>query len=209
MSNRTGIYILIILLLNVATTYIFDWHFNKAPLKQSIVLSSDFETSYQIYVPMTQTYDVDINFMRNNKPFDFLQKTLGGMTDWSEKGLPLKLYWEIKDEHNTLETHTVLSDNSCVWSNDYVSRCFGRFKLPAGSYFFKLKVLEIDPELTQFNTTLNISYNFKSAHTWQTAYMFLAMLFNVFIAPVIAGIVLIIFLVRCYRHITRDYGVNS
>jgi hypothetical protein len=203
MSNRTGIYILIILLLNVVTTFIFDWHFTKAPLQQSIVLSNNFEASYQIYVPMAQTYDVDIDFMRKDKPVELLQKTLGGMTDWNEKGLPIKLYWEIKDEHNTLETHSVLSDNSCAWSNDYVSRCFGRFKLPAGSYLFKLKVLEIDPELIKFDTTINISYNFKSAHTWQTAYIFWGMLFNVFIAPVIAGIVFIIFLVRCYRHITR------
>lgn len=209
MSNLKGILILIALGLNVTATHVFEWHFNKSPLKQDILLSPGFEKSFPIYVPMAQTYDVDIDFSRDNKSFEYLQRTLGPMTQPNEKGLPFELYWEIADGTNIVKSKTVLSEDSCAWADDYVSRCFGRFQLPAGNYLFRLKVLELSPELTEFDTTLSISYNFKSAHTWQTSYIFGGMLFNIFIAPIIAGIIAIVFIIRGYRHITRDYGVNS
>jgi len=77
MSNRTGIVIVIIHLLNVLLTFGFECHFSKSPLQQESILSSKSEQIFNIYIPMRQTYDVEIYFARENKSFEYLQDTFG------------------------------------------------------------------------------------------------------------------------------------
>ena len=202
MNNRTGIVILIILLLNVLLTFGFEWHFSKPPLKQEMILSSKSEQIFDIYIPMHQTYYVEIVFARENKSFEYLQDTLGPMIYPDRQGLPLKLNWQLLKNGSVIQSESILSTDSCGWSYTSVYRCFGKLNHSPGTYQFKVKVSEASSELAKFNTTINISYDLKSGDTWQTTYMSLSMLFNITLAPVIGGIVVLIFLVRFIRYIT-------
>lgn len=176
-------------------TFIFDWHFNKAPLKEPILLSHGYKHTYKIYIPMAQTYSVLIDFSKDNKSYEYLKETLSSVTNSNVKELPIKLYWEVVQNGHVVASITEIPIYPCG-----VSICFGHFKIPAGSYIFNLHVLEISPILSDFDTALNINYNFKAANTWQTTYIFWSMLFSVFIAPIIVSIIGTIFLVRLYRH---------
>lgn len=216
MSNRTGFLILILLILNIAITFLFDWHFHKAPFKEDIFISKGYEKSYQIYIPMYQTYDVYINFAKNKA-----DQVFGPMTSTNVKDFSIKMYWEITQGSKIVESQTVVSNEICSWSDNSVSKCFGSFNLPEGNYNFKLQILDKSKyfptsielsELEKYSiessefveTTLTASHNLKGENTWQTGYIFLSMLFNLFIAPIIAGIILIIFSVRFYRSYTRS-----
>jgi len=118
------------------------------------------------------------------------------------QGLPLRLNWQLLKNMSVIQSKSILSTDSCGWSNTSVSRCFGQLKHPPGKYQFKVQVSGPPSQLAKFNATISINYNnLKSAHTWQTAYIFLGILFNIFVAPVIGGVVMLIFLARIIRHL--------
>jgi hypothetical protein len=204
MSNRVAIIILIVLLTNVVITYVFNLHFTKAPLDTNISLSSTEQKTFNIFVPMQQRYEVKILFFRDNKNFEYLQNTIGPMIHPEYKGLPLLLEWVLLKDDVEIKANQVASNDSCGWSNTQVYRCFGDFSIPRGDYQFKVKVLDVDAELTKFKTKLTINYNFKNANTWQTAYIFWSSIFNLFIAPILGGSILLILLFRLYKHLTSS-----
>ncbi|MCK5001972.1 MAG: hypothetical protein KAS57_03060 [Gammaproteobacteria bacterium] len=204
MSNRAAIITLFVLITNVVTTYVFDLHFTKAPLNADISLSSTEQETFNIFIPMQQKYDVKILFAREDKDFEYLQNTIGPMTHPEYKGFPLLLEWEIIKDNIEIKTNKTSSNDSCGWSNTHVYRCYGDFILPRGNYQFNIRVLNVDTELTKFKTKLTINYNFKNAHTWQTAYIFWGSVFNLFIAPILGGVILLILLVRLYKHLTSS-----
>ena len=182
MSNRAIIITLVVLTVNVVITYVFDHHFTKAPLSTEISLNSTELKTFNIFIPMQQTYDVKILFAREDKNFEYLQKTIGPMTHPGNKGLPLLLEWMILKDNNEIKAKKSSPNDSCGWSNTDVYRCYGNLILPRGSYQFSVRILDVNEELTKFKTKLTINYNFKNAHTWQTTYIFWGSLFNFFIA---------------------------
>jgi len=152
---------------------------------------------------MSQTYDIEIQFYKENKSIKYLHKTLGKMRRPDRQGLPLTLNWQLLENGSVIQSESILSTDLCGWSDNYVFRCFGQLKHSPGKYQFKIQIPEHSSEFDEFKTTLSINYNLKSGHTWQTSYMFLGLLFNVFIAPIIGGIIGLILVVRLIRHLTR------
>jgi len=200
MSNRTGLVIIAILILHAAFTYLFSHHFLKAPLKADVDLTTSFSNEYSIYVPMEQTYAVNLKFEREGKDFDYLNSVLGDMSANPPTGIPLDVNWKLSDQREFTIEKNIQAYNSCGWSQKYVDRCLGEFLVPAGNYLFTLVISNPKQEFKNFNADLTINFNFKNAHTWHTGYVFFAQIFNVFVAPVVGGFIL---LFLGYRYVSR------
>ena len=182
-------------MMNITLTFIFNWHFGKTPLEEDISLSQRVESSYQIYIPMAQTYEVEIDFSKINKSAEVIESTFGTIIQPKTKSSQIRLLWEIEKDGEIVQSYATSTNESSAWSSKSITMRFGRFKVPAGSYNFTLKVLDSPEEYNDFETTLIILYNLNNAHTWQTYYMFFGMLFNMFVAPIIGGFILLRFLV--------------
>ena len=200
MSNRTGLTIIAILILHSVFTYLFNLHFFKAPLKADIDLANSFSGEYSIYVPMKQTYEVKLEFERDGREFDYLNLVLGNMSATPPNGIPLDVVWTLSDPQETLIEETIRTFNSCGWSQEHVNRCLGKFLVSPGRYVFTLAIDNPNSEFKNLNADITINSNFKNAHTWHTSYIFYAQIFNVFVAPIIGGVILL-FLV--FRHVSR------
>ena len=202
MSNRTGIIAIAILAIHFLFTQLFTDYFSKAPLREVIDLKSTYSEKFDIYVPMEQTYQVNMLFDREEKEFEYLKSVLGNMTNKNENGIPLNIEWVLSEGSAVVKSEELMATNSCGWSQAQVYRCLGKFKVPPGDYQFNIVIKSPHSEFSNFKTHLSINYNFKNAHTWQTAYIFWGMLFNVFVAPFIGGIIFLILIVRYIRHLT-------
>lgn len=202
MSNRSAIIAIIILAAHALFIHFFSEHFSKAPLKEPINLTNSVNSTFEIYIPMEQTYEIKLLFDRKERDFEYLKSVLGNMTNNDENGIPLNVAWSLYKEDSLVKSNSLIALNSCGWSQAQVYRCLGEIKVPYGKYKFSINVNNPSREFADFKSHISINYNFKNAHTWQTSYMFLAMLFNNFIAPVIGGIILLILIVRYIRHLT-------
>ncbi|GAA5194697.1 DUF5625 family protein [Ferrimonas gelatinilytica] len=202
MSNRSAIIAIIILAAHALFTHFFSEHFSKAPLKEPINLTDSVNSTFEIYIPMEQTYEINLLFDRKELDFEYLKSVLGNMTNNDENGMPLNVVWSLYKEDSLVKSNSLIALNSCGWSQAQVYRCLGKIKVPSGKYKFSINVNNPSREFANFTSYISINYNFKNAHTWQTSYMFLGMLFNIFIAPFIGGIILLILIVRYIRHLT-------
>lgn len=198
-SNKVGFWIIVVLIGHALFSFGFESYYAKAPLREQIDLSTTFEKEFDIRVPMSQIYQVELRFEREGKDFEYLQSILGDMSSRNEHGVPLKASWMLRSGDEAFAENQLIVVDSCGWSNMQVYRCLGKFQVPAGKYRFSLLISDPDEVFSQFKTSISINYNFKDGHTWQTAYMFWAMLFNIFLAPILSGVIL---LIMAMKHLT-------
>lgn len=191
MSNKTGLWIIGLLIAHALFAHAFESYYSKAPLSERIELGSTFDKEFDITVPMSQTYQVELRFAREGRDFEYLKSILGNMTNQKENGVPLKVSWKLQSDDKVFAQNELVAIDSCGWSKEHVYRCLGSFKVPPGKYRFHIYAPNPDGVFDQFKTSLSINYNFKNAHTWQTAYMFWAMLFNIVVAPALGCIILL------------------
>jgi hypothetical protein len=203
MSNRSAVITLLILVAHALFTHLFSEYFSHAPLKESINLSQSVNSKFDIYIPMEQTYQVNLRFDREERDFDYLKSVLGNMTSNDENGIPLDIIWSLSKNGKLIKSNKLVASNSCGWSQSQVYRCLGQIKVPSGKYQFSIGINNPNKAFASFKSYVSINYNFKNAHTWQTAYMFWGMLFNIFVAPFIGGTILLILIVRYTRHLTK------
>lgn len=173
MSNKLGFWVIGILIVHALFSYAFDLYYSKTLLREPIELDSTIEKEYDIRVPMSQTYQVELLFAREGRDFEYLKSVLGDMTSLKENGVPLKVSWSLRSGDKLIAQNELVAVDSCGWSNEHVYRCLGSFKVPSGKYKFGLLVSEPDKVFGQFKASLSINFNFKNAHTWQTVYIFL------------------------------------
>lgn len=209
MSNKTGLWIIGILIAHAIFAYAFDSYYSKAPLKEQIELDSSFDKEFEIRVPMEQRYEVELRFAREGKDFEYLKSVLGNMSNREESGIPLKVSWSLRSQDKVFAQNELVAVDSCGWSNEQVYRCLGSFKVPSGKYKFRILVSEPDEVFSQFKTLLSINYNFKNAHTWHTTYIFWAMLFNLFVAPVLGGITFLVMVVKTLNKSSKRDAVTG
>ncbi|MCH1929931.1 hypothetical protein L9G16_07040 [Shewanella sp. A25] len=196
LSYKVGFWIVGLLIGHALFSYCFESYYSKAPLKAQIDLSKTFEREFEIRVPMAQTYEVELRFEREGRDFEYLKSVLGDMGSRNKFGTPLKVNWVLSSGGETFAENQLVAVNSCGWSNKQVYHCLGKFKVPSGKYKFTLSISDPDEVFEQLKTSISINYNFKNAHTWQTAYMFWAMLFNIFVAPILGGVILLVMAIK-------------
>ncbi|QOL24717.1 hypothetical protein LP316_10280 [Thalassotalea sp. LPB0316] len=191
MKLTTGVVFVLIVIGHFIFADQFGRYYSKIPLNQPFDINLSQVHRFDIFIPMTQTYDVKVRFERKDQAYWYLNYTLGNLAKYQQPGIPLIVSWQLKQAERVIESDEIISVDTCKWTNDYVDKCLGSFQVKPGHYQLYITFNSSDKFYSLQSTKISVGYTFKTAHTWQTEYILWSSLFNYFVAPVILLLILV------------------
>ncbi len=164
-------------------SFLLDSWLSGAPFDQPISLASPSYLQSEIFIPLRENYELQLEFNRTGHSFEELQTLIGRWFPKETAGVPVQIMWSLLKGkgHMLVAGATVVAKGSSGWGSGVVYRAVAHLQVAPGRYTLIAQVISPAPELAELSPHLTLSFDWKSSTTWQMAAMFWVGIANTFV----------------------------